>query len=175
MSTVFLDIDTQLDFVAPAGALYGRGGETVIPQVARLNRWAVEHGIALISTADEHAENDPEFALWPPHCVGGTLGQRKPSETLVGQTVLTKQSVDCFTIPDLPERLAELGAKRAVVYGVFTEICVKFALFGLLEHGLAVTLATDAARSLDNAAAKAVLEAFTARGGTLATLAEIAG
>jgi nicotinamidase/pyrazinamidase len=174
MSTVFFDIDTQLDFVAPAGALYVPGAEHVIANVARLNAWAAAHGVALISTADAHAENDAEFAAWPPHCVAGTHGQRKPFETLVGQTVLNKQSTDCFTIPELPGRLAELGAHTAVVYGVVTEICVKHALFGLLERGLQVTLATDAVRSLDETAARLMLEAFTARGGTLATVAELA-
>ncbi|MGB9609541.1 MAG: cysteine hydrolase family protein, partial [Bryobacteraceae bacterium] len=92
MNTAFFDIDTQIDFVFPAGALYVPGAELVLPQVARLNRHAKERGIPLISTADAHAENDPEFAEWPPHCVAGTLGQRKPDCTMAGQIVLNKQS-----------------------------------------------------------------------------------
>jgi nicotinamidase/pyrazinamidase len=174
MSTVFFDVDTQLDFVLPAGALYGRGGESVIADVARLNRWAASHGVKLISTVDAHAENDPEFADWPPHCIAGTLGQRKPESTQMGQIVLSKQSVDCFTVPELPGLLRELGARRAVVYGVYTEICVRHALFGLLARGLEVAMVTDAVRALDEETARRMTEEFVARGGTLTTLAEVA-
>ena len=77
MKTVFFDIDTQSDFLYPAGALYVPKAERIVPAVARLNRFAAEHGIPVISTVDAHAENDAEFAQWPPHCVAGTLGQRK--------------------------------------------------------------------------------------------------
>lgn len=174
MNTAFFDIDTQIDFVFPAGALYAPGAELVLPQVARLNRHAKLHGIPLISTADAHAENDPEFALWPPHCVAGTFGQRKPDCTLVGQIVLNKQSVDCFTIPDLPPLLAQLRVEHAVVYGVVTEICVKHAVFGLLDRGIRVTLVEDAVRALDEAEAEAMIRQMQARGGTVVRTAEIA-
>ena len=78
--TVFFDVDTQLDFVNPSGALYVPGAEKRIPMIAALNRRAQR----LVSTVDAHPENDIEFRTWPPHCIMGTLGQRKPSETLVG-------------------------------------------------------------------------------------------
>ncbi|MCS7043782.1 MAG: cysteine hydrolase [Bryobacteraceae bacterium] len=174
MNTAFFDIDTQIDFVFPAGALYVPGAELVLPQVSRLNRHAKQAGIPLISTADAHAENDPEFELWPPHCVAGTLGQRKPDCTLTGQIVLNKQSVDCFTIPGLPDLLAQLRVEHAVVYGVVTEICVKHAVFGLLDRGIRVTLVEDAVRALDGAQAAAMIREMQARGGSVARTAEIA-
>src|SRR5580692_8049721 len=79
----FFDIDTQLDFMAPGGALYGQGAERLIPAVAALNRYAGEHGIPLISTTDAHPEDAAEFQVWPPHCVAGTFGQQKPCSTLL--------------------------------------------------------------------------------------------
>lgn len=173
MNTAFFDIDTQNDFMLPAGALYVPGAETILPQIARLNRWAKERGIPLISTADAHLENDPEFALWPPHCVAGTFGQRKPDCTQVGQIVLNKRSVNCFTVPELPRLLAQLKVERAVVYGVVTEICVRHAVRGLLERGVRVTLVQDAVRSLNEAEAAAMLRDLEARGGSLARAAEI--
>src|SRR6185503_16158116 len=72
---VFFDIDTQLDFLVPGGALYGPGAENLIPAIASLNRYAGEHGIPLVSTTDAHPENAREFREWPPHCVTGTFGQ----------------------------------------------------------------------------------------------------
>jgi nicotinamidase/pyrazinamidase len=170
MSTVFFDIDTQFDFVFPAGALYVPGSELILPAVARLNRYAADNKIPLVSTVDAHLENDTEFAGWVPHCVAGTLGQRKPETTMVGQTVLNKRSVDCFTIPELPALLERLDARRCVVYGVVTEICVKHALFGLLKTGREVELVTDAVKSLDDDAAAQMIAQFTALGGKLTTV-----
>lgn len=170
MATVFFDIDTQLDFVCPAGALYVPGAGKILPAVARLNRYAAGRGIPLISTADAHLENDAEFGAWPPHCVAGTLGQRKPEMTNVGQIVLNKRSVDCFTVPELPALLDQLDARRCVVYGVVTEICVRHALFGLLKTGREVELVTDAVMSLDETAAAQMISAFTALGGKLTTV-----
>ena len=63
MKTIFFDIDTQLDFLYPAGALYVPGAERIVPAIARLNRYAAAHGIPVVSTTDAHAENDPEFAI----------------------------------------------------------------------------------------------------------------
>src|SRR5580658_865687 len=68
MKTVFFDIDTQIDFVYPAGALYVPGAEYILPLVGELNR----HAPVLISTMDAHSEDDPEFQIFPPHCVVGT-------------------------------------------------------------------------------------------------------
>ena len=193
MKTVFFDVDTQLDFMYPAGALYVPGAEKIVEQIAALNRFAGAQGIPLVSTMDAHTENDPEFQAWPPHCVAGTAGQQKPAATLlekrivvpnapcevklegVEQVLLEKQTLDCFTNVNLPKLLERLGAERYVVYGVVTEICVKCAACGLLKTGKRVELVTDAVRSLDESAAKQMMAEFTAAGGVLTTVAEVTG
>ena len=176
MTTAFFDVDTQLDFVAPAGALYVPGAERIVPAVARLNRWAAAHGIPLISTMDAHAENDPEFQRWPPHCVKGTLGQRKPEATRVSgaaQIVFEKTTVDVFAERGIASVLERIGAQRYVVYGVVTEICVRLAALGLLKTGKPVTVVRDAVQCLDVAQAEAFFEELHRAGGGLTTLAEI--
>jgi nicotinamidase/pyrazinamidase len=191
MSVVFFDIDTQLDFLYPAGALYVPGAEHIVPHVAALTRYAAEHGIPVISTVDAHTENDPEFRDWPPHCVAGTAGQQKPAATLLEprtaipnvlqdfdvtgarQALLEKQSVDCFTNRNLLALLDRLGAERCVVYGVVTEICVKNAALGLLKSGRQVTLVTDAVRSLDDTKRAQFYHEFTAAGGELMTAQQL--
>jgi nicotinamidase/pyrazinamidase len=188
---VFIDVDTQLDFLYPAGALYVPGAETIVAKVAVLNQHAAARGIPVISTVDAHTENDPEFQAWPPHCVAGTAGQHKPAATLLEkrttipstpkdfeirdaqQILLEKQSVDCFTNPNLPVLLERLGADRCVVYGVVTEICVKNAAMGLLKSGRRVTVLTDAVRGLDDAKCAQFLHDFATAGGKLATAKEI--
>jgi nicotinamidase/pyrazinamidase len=185
LKTVFFDVDTQNDFLLPAGALYVPGAEQVIPVIAKLNHHAAATGSPLVSTADAHLENDEEFHRWPPHCVIGTVGQQKPSATMLGhamvvppsdwaeridgvpQIILEKRHNDCFTNPNLEALLLAFNADRYVVYGVVTEICVQYAAFGLLDRGNRVELVTDAVRSLDNAAAHEMFDRFTARGGKL--------
>lgn len=171
MKTVFFDVDTQIDFLYPAGALYVPGAEAIIPAVARLNRIAP----VLLSTADAHAENDPEFQLYPPHCIAGTLGQHKPAATLAGQRIIEKQALDCFSVPTLPGLLSELGAGRYVVYGVVTEICVKYAAMGLLKTGARVDIVTDAVKALEAKAAEEMLAEFCAAGGHLSSSEQILG
>lgn len=191
MKTVFFDVDTQIDFLFPAGALYVPGAETILDRIASLNRHAASHAIPLISTTDAHSENDPEFRIYPHHCVVGTDGQRKPAATLVdhrvvvpnrrsdrvaAQILLEKQTLDCFTNVNLDALLRGFGAERYVVYGVVTEICVKFAAFGLLQRaGARVEIVTDTVRSLDESSASKMLADFQAAGGTLTTFNRLLG
>jgi nicotinamidase/pyrazinamidase len=171
MKTVFFDVDTQLDFVSPGGALYVPGAELVIPVVAALNRRAP----VLVSTVDAHSENDEEFRIWKPHCVAGCLGQRKPAETVVGghQIVFEKVKTNAFENPRMEPMLRELAADRFVVYGVVTEICVRFAALGLLATGARVEIVTDAVKELLGTERESFYEEFRAKGGLLTTSAAV--
>jgi len=126
MTTAFFDVDSQLDFLYPAGALYVPGAERIVPAIAHLNRFAAAHGIPVVSTTDAHTENDPEFAIWPHHCVAGTWGQRKAETTLLEkrvvipnrdcgltiegaqQIVVEKQTVDAFLARNLARVIERL-------------------------------------------------------------------
>jgi nicotinamidase/pyrazinamidase len=171
--------------------LYAPGAERVVPQVAALNQYGASKGILVISTMDAHAEDDPEFKSWPPHCVVETAAQQKPGATLLDkrvvlpnrsceiaidgtqQILLEKQTVDCFTSMHLEPLLEKLNADRYVVYGVVTEVCVKNAAFGLLKTGKRVEIVTDAIRALNEADGAKVLADFTAAGGVLTTVAQV--
>jgi nicotinamidase/pyrazinamidase len=191
VSTVFVDVDSQIDFLCPAGSLYVPGAERIVAKIAALNRLAAERGIPVISTMDAHTENDPEFRTWPPHCVAGTTGQQKPAVLLLErrltvpngrglpdtegaqQILLEKQSADCFTNPNLIPLLDRLEAGRCVVYGVVTEICVKNAIFGLLKTGRRVELVTDAVKELDGEASAQMVAELVAAGGLETTVAQL--
>jgi nicotinamidase/pyrazinamidase len=191
MKTVFVDVDSQLDFLYPAGALYVPGAERIVPAIARLNQFAAGRGVPVISTTDAHAENDPEFATWPPHCISGTWGQHKAERTLLGkrviipnrdcdfalggaqQIVVEKQTVDVFQAPNLARVIECLGATDFVVYGVVTEICVLFAARGLLKAGKQVTVVTDAVESLKSEDSARALSEICSAGGRLATVGQV--
>ena len=187
MKTVFFDVDTQLDFMYPAGALYIPGAEQILPALAKLTQHAKANEIQILSTMDAHAEDDAEFKVWKPHCVVGTVGQQKSAATLAipqpailsslagasvtpsQQILIEKQHTDCFTNLNLADLLKGIGADRYVVYGVASEICVRFAAQGLLKTGTRVEMVTDAIRHLDAAEYDSMLAEFRAAGGVLTT------
>ncbi len=189
----FFDIDTQLDFMAPGGALYGPGAERLIRPVAELNRRAASLGIPVISSTDAHPENADEFRVWPPHCVTGTFGQGKVGATLlekrgvlpndpafdwgsfdtaVNQIIVEKNDLDLFSNPHLPALLEKLGIRECVVYGVFVDYCVKCAVMGLVRSGRRVSLVRDASDSISAEAGAAVVADFVALGGQVISSAD---
>jgi nicotinamidase/pyrazinamidase len=193
MKIVFFDVDTQYDFLLPAGALSVPGAPRILPAIAQLNRWAAGNGIVVVSTMDAHTESDPEFKVWPGHCVAGTLGQRKHESTLLDrrvtipsgrtafelasaqQVIIEKQSLNCFDNANLDAVLAALAADRYVVYGVVTEYCVALAARGLLKTGKPVAIVTDAIETLKRENGDGALREFTEEGGWLTRLADIVG
>jgi nicotinamidase/pyrazinamidase len=194
VKTVFFDVDTQLDFLFPAGALPVAGAERIVPALRSLTQFAQNRGILIVSTADAHSEDDSEFKIWKPHCVTGTVGQSKTNGTVLpealvippsgfgvadaranlpAQIIIEKQSIDCFTNPSLKPLLKSIGADRYVVYGVATEHCVEKAIFGLLDTGAKVELVEDAVCGIDEKEARTTLARFVAAGGKLTTVSEL--
>jgi nicotinamidase/pyrazinamidase len=196
VKTVFFDVDTQIDFLFPAGALYVPGAEKIVKTLGALTAFAAANHIQIISDTDAHAENDAEFKTWKPHCVIGTAGQQKTANTLLNQPlvlssapgsldkirprigdaaqmIIEKQTLDCFTNPNLRPLLDVIGADRYLVYGVVTEYCVQCAAFGLLKTGAQVELVTDAVKSLSKSDEQHMLQRFQAQGGLLTTTAAV--
>jgi nicotinamidase/pyrazinamidase len=191
VKAAFFDIDTQIDFLFPAGALYVPGAEQLIPALSRLNHYAAAHRIPLVSSMCAHTEDDPEFQQWPAHCVIGTTGQLKPAATLldrcgvigirdaghaledVDQILFEKNQLDITSSPNFLPLLARLEADSYVVYGVVTEYCVRFAALALLQTGKPVKVVTDAIQTLSPEDSERTLREFTGRGGALTTVAGI--
>ena len=172
--TAYFDIDTQNDFVVPGGVLYNPGAERLIPEVARLNKAAAEHGFVLISTMCAHPPDAEEFKVWPPHCVIGTPGQQKPAETLLAessdQIIVDKNDLDVFSNPAVIPLLDRLSVDECFVYGVYLEYCVKCAVMGLLKSGRKVRLVTNVTMAVDQKAGEAVIRDFLAAGGQCVSL-----
>ena len=163
---VFVDIDTQFDFISRDGALSVPGAEEIRGNLKTLTDYAVNNGIKIIASADAHVPNDKEFEVFPPHCVQNTSGQKKIEETTIAATVvlkndasgaaqvddienadqilLEKQTYDVFTNPNAPGIFEAAGGDEYIIYGVATDYCVKAAAVGLLERGYKVTVVKDA-------------------------------
>lgn len=91
---VFWDVDTQVDFMEPGGALYVRSAEKIEPNLARLTEAARRLSIPVIASADDHQPADPEISsdpdfetTFPPHCMRGTRGARRVEATRLDWTL----------------------------------------------------------------------------------------
>jgi nicotinamidase/pyrazinamidase len=190
---VFLDVDTQVDFMLPAGKLYVTGAEQLIPNLVKLMTWARAHAIPVLSTADAHTPDDPEFAQWPPHCVVGTPGQQRipetqfpdavvvpnrpgafvPGATWPSQIIIEKPDYYSTTNPNFDIILNALGPRRFVVFGVATEYCVRADALALRQRGLTVNLVTDAVKPITEEGGRKAIEMMVAAGVRLVTTADV--
>ena len=192
---VFVDVDTQRDFMYSDGALYVKGAETIIPNLKQLIHAAVKAGIPIVSAADNHRETDEEMNEFPPHCIGGTDGQTKIPETITSglitlpnrpytgdlltlfdhydQVVLEKSKLDLFTNCNTEPLLSWLFADDFVVFGVASDYCVRMAVLGLLQQEKKVTLVLDAIRAVDEAAGETAIAEMLEKGARQTTTQEV--
>jgi nicotinamidase/pyrazinamidase len=175
---VFLDIDTQVDFMLPHGALYVPGAKEIIPNLVRLMEFARQKNVPVLSSADAHPPDDPSFAQWPPHCLIGTAGQQRIRETQLpsplvirnsagafrppaeppGQTIIEKADYDISSNPNFDAVLQWLAPGRFVAFGVATEYCVRSSVLSLRRRGYPVDLVVDALRPITESGGHDALE-----------------
>jgi nicotinamidase/pyrazinamidase len=183
---VFVDIDTQRDFLEPSGALYVPRSTEIIPNLARLTEFARTHEIPILATACAHSPDDPELKRFPPHCMAGTPGQERVAATSCPDSVvldgderidgelprhltLLKRELDVFSRLDAGELVARYNRSEPtfVVYGVATDYCVCAAVDGLLERHCRVAVVADAVRGIDPTVEAELLSSWARRGALL--------
>ena len=184
---VFLDVDTQRDFLEPSGALYVAGSREILANLEQLTQFARAQGIPILATACCHHADDPELAQFPPHCMAGTEGQQKvaatappastvlePEQRLHGDLplhlTLLKREFDVFSRPDADELIAMYDAAKPtfVVYGVATDYCVRAVVEGLVARGCRAAVVVDAVRAIDGDVEAALFTDWARRGVLLA-------
>jgi nicotinamidase/pyrazinamidase len=191
---IFWEVDVQRDFMLPGGHLYVPGAEKLIPNIRRLTNAAREGKVFLVSHGCFHVPNDPEFKIFPPHCVKGTTGSELLPEALTDkvarvpneasaeipddlskyhQILLEKQTLNIFESRHADALLEELGNHAEfVVFGVVTEFCVGFAAKGLLERKRRVALVSDAIETLKREDGEKKIAELQAMGARLTTTDE---
>jgi nicotinamidase/pyrazinamidase len=191
---VFWEVDAQADFMLPRGRLYVPSAEKIIPNIQRLVDAAAETHTLLVSSGDAHPEGDPEFKIFPPHCLRDTPGAQIIPQGMLPkfyvipnnvsftlpprildyqQIVLQKQTLDVFDNPQTDKIVKRLGAETEfVVFGVVTEYCVRCATKGLLERGCKVAIVRDAIETLKPEDGHKTLDELQALGARLITTDE---
>lgn len=191
---VFWEVDAQKDFMLPGGKLYVAGAEKIIPNIERLVDAARQGRVFLVSSGCAHTADDPEFKMFPPHCIRGTDGARIVAEGLTtdyrtiandalarvpadlfshAQVVIEKQVLDVFSNPHTSEIVEGLGSEAEfVVFGVVTEYCVHFAAKGLLDRGRKVFVVTDAIETLKAQDSEHTMQELKAMGAQFVTTDE---
>jgi nicotinamidase/pyrazinamidase len=200
---ILWDVDTQVDFMLPDGKLYVPGAEETIPAMARLVQAAREAGVVHVASADDHELTDPEISddpdfvnTYPPHCLRGTRGAQKISETaqvdplpfgllpfppgvvptlIEGrrEILLLKKNYSVFTNPNTDALIEVLDPDEIVVFGVATDVCDDAAIRGFLQRGRKVVFVEDAARGLDAERTAAAFDAWREGGVHFATTVEV--
>ena len=193
---VLWQVDAQVDFMIPGGALYVPGAEDIIPNIARLVDAAQRTHTPLISSADAHPPNDPEFKKYkfPPHCIKGRRGADLIAEARTAnaltipneksfavpaditpyvQIVLEKQSFDVFDNVHTDEILNKLDPHADFyLFGVVTEYCVHAAAKGLAKRSRKIHLVSDAIETLKEADSKRAMKELRDLGAKTITTAE---
>lgn len=126
MANAVLVIDMLRGFLEEGYPLYiGEESRRIIPHIQELLEKETKKGSSVIYVCDNHAPDDLEFNMFPPHCIEGT-----PETEVIPECsgykgeIIPKRRYSGFFDTSLEERLKELNPDKLVICGVSTNICV---------------------------------------------------
>lgn len=176
---LFWNVDTQIDFIKSDGKLPVPEAEGILLNLYSLTRIAENGNIQVVNTCDWHTNETEEISetpdfinTFPEHCMENTKGAEFVVETTPSQPyvisysqkdfipedaiqhrniVIQKDKFDVFSGNPFTEKLLDkLSQNIFVVYGVAENVCVNFAVKGLLDRGKEVWVISDAIKGLPN-------------------------
>jgi nicotinamidase-related amidase len=150
-TTALVIVDMQNDFVGDGGALQVPDAQSTVPVLADLLRRFRVAGARVVFTQDTHQQEDPEFAIWPPHAIEGTWGHAIVDDLhpLPGDTVLPKPRYDAFYGTPLDHLLRQWGVTTLVIGGTVANICVHYTAASAALRWYDVVIPRDAVSALD--------------------------
>ncbi|MDR7556068.1 MAG: isochorismatase family cysteine hydrolase [Armatimonadota bacterium] len=143
-------VDMQNDFVSTGGALVVPDAARTVPVIAGLLARARSAGARVFYTQDTHAEGDPEFPIWGPHCLEGSWGWQIVDALAPqpGDRVIRKLRYDGFFGTPLDHELRLAGVQTVVVCGTVANICVLHTAGSAALRGYRVVVPVDAVSAL---------------------------
>ena len=146
-------VDCQQDFFG-GGALEVPNADEIRPVLKKLMKLAKDEKVPVLKTMDSHVENDPEFKVFPPHCIKETDGQASIVECSCKKAVIfEKATFDIFDkklgSPQIEEWLKNNNITEVWIAGVVGNICVEAAVTGLRKLGITTYVFENAVTWMD--------------------------
>jgi len=168
---ILVDVDTQHDFVDPAGALYVPADDGVSDAISMLLQEAEVGGVPVLGSVDSHAYDAWEFegngGPFPAHCIKGTPGWLRVHPQLPARTRFVPMQVLTPELRNLVGESVQGGGPR--------ELCAA-ALAEEALAGVGLYFEKEVYSLFDNPAATSVVAALVeAMGGSDAVVFDVFG
>ena len=160
MPRAILVVDMLRGFMEEGHSLYcGDKARHIIPNIQKLLEKELEQGSKVFYLCDRHAPDDPEFAMFPPHCIHDTFEiEIIPELSRYPGEVIPKKRFSSFFDTTLEKELEDLQPEAVVVCGVCTDICVCHTVADARNRDYPVEVPVDCVASFDYKAHISALE-----------------
>ncbi len=160
MANAVLVIDMIRGFLEEGYPLYcGAKARGIIPSVQRLLERELAQGSRVFFLCDHHTPDDPEFKMFPPHCIEGTMETEVIPELAGYQgELIPKARFSAFFNTTLGEKLSQLKPEKVIFCGVCTDICVCHTVGDARNRGYQVEVPVDCVASFDEKAHYSALQ-----------------
>jgi nicotinate phosphoribosyltransferase len=158
--TAIIVADPVRGFLEEGHPLYcGPGARRIIPNIQRMLEEELPRGAKVFFIRDSHRPDDPEFTMFPPHCIAGTPETEVVPE-LAGYPaeIIPKTRYSAFFDTTLAEKLQAVQPAKLIICGVCTNICVLHTVADARNRGYEVEVPVDCVASFDSSAHGFALE-----------------
>jgi nicotinamidase/pyrazinamidase len=155
-------VDMLRGFLEPGRPLdCGETARAIVPAVRRRIEAEIAKGAEVFWVADNHALDDKEFEMFPPHCIRGTAESEvipALADLVDPANLLPKTRYSGFYGTDLAERLLRLHPDVITVVGVCTDICVMHTVADARNRDYTVEVPADCVASFNPEAHRFALD-----------------
>ena len=154
MINAVLVVDMVRGFLEEGYPLYcGARARRIIPNVQGLLEQELAQGSKVFFLCDHHTPDDPEFKMFPLHCIDGTAeAELIPELAQYEGEIIPKKTFSSFLNTPLEEKLRQLKPEKLIVCGVCTHICVLYAVADARIRGYEVEVPVDCVASFNETA-----------------------
>jgi len=160
MTKAVLVIDMVRGFLEEGYPLYcGDKARRIILNVQRVLEQELAQGSTVFFLCDHHTPDDPEFKIFPPHCIEGTAeAEVIPELASYHGEVIPKGHFSAFFNTPLEAKLLKLKPEKLIICGVCTDICVLHTVADARDRDYQVEVPVDCVASFDEKAHRFALE-----------------
>ncbi len=154
MANAVLVIDMLRGFLEEGYPLYcGDRSRRIISNTQSLLAQELERGSKVFFICDRHDPDDPEFKVFPPHCISGTAqAEVIPELSKYEGEMIPKKRFSAFFDTELEQKLRQLKPGKIIVCGVCTDICVLHTAADARNRNWKVEIPVDCVSSFDEKA-----------------------